>query len=445
MNDNVLSKNFSTGDILRYVCPTILMMIFMSSYTIVDGMFVSNLVGEDALSAVNLVMPIIGVLLAVGLMLGTGAVSVIGKLMGEGDYKKARGFLTTIYIIGIVLGVAFTALGFIFEDNIVAILTKDDTMIPLVRDYYRSLLPFATTMFLQVFVQTFFVTAGKPALGFIVCVMGGIINIILDYVFISPKLFDLGIAGAGLATGIGNLVPAFFGLVYFAVMRKGSLFFTKPYLKIKVILQSMYNGSSEMVSNLSIAITTMLFNVIMMNIIGKSGVAAISVILYVQMFQMAFYMGYSMGIAPVLSYKYGEQTHKQLANIVKISLYTISIISAVVVAVSLLFSEQAISIFLKKESETFFLAKEGFLIFSISYLFMGLNVFICAMFTAFSNGRVSASLSVIRTLVFTVAALLILPELFGIIGVWLAVPVAEFLALCVSLYYFIKYKKVYKY
>ena len=445
MQSNILATEFNTKGVLRYVFPTILMMLFMSTYTIVDGIFVSNLVGESALSAVNLVLPLINVVMAISLMLGTGGVAVIGKLMGENQYEKARGFLTTIYIIGIGIGVTLMVVGYTFSEQIISLLGASEILLPYTRDYFMSFLPFTISLFLQVFVQTFFVTAGKPMLGFVVCLSGGVTNIILDYIFISPNILDMGITGAGMATGIGNSVPAIFGLIYFMADRQGNLHFTKPLWDIKLILNSLYNGSSEMVSNLAIAITTLLFNIMMLKIVGEDGVAAISVILYVQMFQVAIYMGYSMGVAPILSYKFGEQNHKQLADIIKSSFRVIATISVAVVALSLIFADFAIGIFISQESETFNLAKEGFMIFSIGYFFMGVNIFVSSMFTALSNGKVSATLSMCRTLVFTLASLIILPQIFDVTGIWIAVPVAELLGVFVSAYYYKKYKNIYNY
>ena len=445
MKNNVLSTHFDIKSLLSYACPTVLMMVFMSTYTIVDGIFVANLVGENALAAVNLVVPLFNVMMAVSLMLGTGGVAVMGKLMGENQYEKARGFLTTIYIVGGGLGVILTLSGYLFSKQIVLMLGASGALLPYSQQYFMSIIPFTVGIFFQVFVQTFFVTAGKPGLGFGVCLLGGLTNIVLDYIFISPNICNMGIAGAGFATGIGNTVPGVFGLIYFTIHKKGTLHFSKPMWDIKFIFQSMYNGSSEMVSNLSIAITTFLFNIMMLKFIGKEGVVAISVILYVQMFQMAVYLGYSMGIAPILSYKYGEKNHKQLTDIIKISFQIIVGVSIAVVILSLLFANLAISIFISRESSTFGLAKEGFIIYSIAYLFMGLNIFTSSMFTAFSNGKVSAILSMCRTLVFTIISLIVFPQLFGITGIWVAVPVAELLTVLLSIYYYKKYKKSYDY
>ena len=445
MQKNILATDFNTASILRYVFPTVLMMLFMSTYMIIDGIFVANLLGENALAAVNLVLPLFGVIMAVSLMFGTGGVAIIGKLMGENKYVQARAFLTTIYILGGGLGLILTILGYLFSDEIISLLGSSETLLPFVKDYFMSILPFVIAMFLQVFVQTFFVTAGKPELGFGVCLMGGLSNIALDYMLISPNWGDMGIAGAGLATGIGNAVPAIFGLIYFAVCRKGNLYFSKPIWNIKLIFQSMYNGSSEMVSNLSTAITTLLFHFMMLKIVREDGVAAISVILYVQMFQMAIYLGYSMGVAPIISYKYGEQNSKQLSTIINTSFKVIGIISIAVVALSLIFSEFAVAIFISPTSSTFDLAREGFMIFAISYLFMGINIFISSMFTALSNGKISALLSMCRTLVLTLISLIILPQFFDVIGIWIAVPVAELFAIFISIYYYKKGKETYHY
>ena len=445
MKKNILAQDFTVKAILKYTFPTVLMMLFMSSYMIVDGIFVSYLVGEDALSAVNLVMPAIGIVLAIGMMLGTGGVAIVGKFMGQNEYDKARGFLTTLYIIGGGVGMIASIVGYLFSDEIIVMLGAKELLLPYTQDYFISFLPFFIPTIFQVFVQTFFVTAGKPVLGFAVCVAGGLTNMVLDYILISPALCNMGIAGAGLATGIGSSIPGLFGLLYFMFHRKGNLYFTKPLWKIKIIIQSMYNGMSEMVSNLSTSVTTMMFNMIMLKLVGNSGVAAISVILYIQMFQMAIYMGYSFGIAPVLSYKFGEASHEQLAKIIKTSFLVIGVLSVAVVGLSWIFADFAISIFIAPDSETFSLAKQGLVIFSISYLFMGINVFTSAMFTALSNGKVSAILAICRTLGFTVIALLVLPQVFGIVGVWLAVPVAEGITLLLSLYFYRKNRFKYQY
>lgn len=442
---NILAKEFDMKSLLKYVLPTILMMVFMSTYTIIDGLFVANLVGEEALSAVNVVLPVINVLLAIGLMFSTGGIAVMGKLMGEGKEKEARSFLSILYIVAIILGGILSAVFVIFVDEIVGFLGSSEVLYILAKDYLIVTAFFSIAFFLQVFVQSFFVLAGKPILGFVICLIGGLTNIALDYIFISSNMCDLGIRGAAYATGIANVVPGLFGLIYFLGNRKGVLYFEKPVFKKKILLTSMLNGSSELVSQLSTAVTTLLFNIILLDLVGEMGVASISVILYLQMFQTAINLGYNIGVAPIISYKYGSKDMLGLKNILKSSFKVIAIVSVVVIATSIIFSDFAVSIFIEKTSQTFEMAEKGLKIFSMAYIFMGINMFASSMFTALSNGRVSAILSLLRTMVFLIGGLLILPKIIGINGVWLAVPIAETLTFIISIYYYKKYKKIYGY
>lgn len=440
---NILAENFNTRSLLKYVLPTILMMVFMSTYTIIDGLFVANLVGEDALSAINIVMPIINILFAIGLMFATGGTAVMGKLMGEGKSKEARSFLSILYIVAMVLGLILTIVILSFPNEILGLLGVNNDLYPFAIDYLTTISYFAIAVLLQVFAQTFFVLAGKPILGFGVCFLGGMTNIVLDYFFIAPNTLNLGIAGAGLATGLGYCVPAVFALVYFAFFRKGTLYFAKPILKINTLFQSMFNGMSELASQLSTAVTTFLFNMILLGLVGKSGVASISVILYIQIMQTAIYFGYATGVAPIISYKYGASDTKGLKNVVNISFKFIAIVSALVIVFSLLFGEFAVAFFINRNSPTFHMAVQGLKLFSIAYIFMGVNIFMSAMFTALSNGKVSVILSLSRTFVFLVGSLMILPWFLHLNGVWLAVPLAEFLAFLLSIYFFKKGKPYY--
>ncbi len=445
MVDNILAKQYNAASLLRYAMPTIAGMILMSAYTIIDGIFVAQLVGEDALAAINIVYPAICVVLAATLMLATGSNAIIGKYMGEGKYEEARSYFSFIYIVGTVLGMIATLVSFLFPEKIVDLLGAEGRLVPYAEEYLLAFMAFAAPMFLQTFAQLFFVVAGKPMLGFTVCLMGGIANIVFDYILISEKFFDLGIVGAGIATGIGMLVPGLFGTIYFWVKKNGTLYFGKPKFCIKLLGQASYNGMSEMVTQISTAISTFLFNIILFKIAGEAGVAAISVILYLQMFQMAAYIGFALGVSPIISYKYGAQSIEDLKHIVKLSLRYMLFFSAIVISISVGFAEQLVNIFISQDSSTFNMTKEGLIIFSVGYLFMGVNVFVSAMFTAFSNGKISAIVSLSRTLVILLACLAILPTIFGIYGVWVAVPIAELLSLGVSYFCFRRYKKVYHY
>lgn len=443
MESHILSRHFTLPKLLKFVFPTIIMMIFMSVYTSVDGAFVSHLISEDALAAVNVVYPVFSVILALGLMFATGSNAIIARKLGEKRPDEAMSFLTLIYICGVLLGTFITAIGLILREPVLAMLGAQDTLYEYASSYYSMLVLFAPMSFLQVFAQNFFVTEGKPSWGLALCAAGGIANIILDYVFI--VFTPLGIAGAALATGIGYSIPGVVGVIYFAFNKKGNLHFRRPVCKSKEMLHTCTNGSSELVNNLSIAITTLLFNLTMLRQVGKSGVAAITVILYIQFIQAAVYFGYSQGVAPVISYKYGEANHEQLKYIMKMSIRLILGASFLVVGLSVLFSETAVSLFLSKDSEIFDMTNRGFLIFATSYIFMGLNVFYSAMFTALGNGKISALLSFLRTLVFIVGALLILPQILGVDGIWLAVPLAEALAFAVGIIFYKTQKKRYHY
>ncbi len=445
MTSSPLAKKFSMKELLKYTLPSIIMMVFMSTYSIIDGVFVSTYVGENALAAVNLVMPLLGVVLAVGLMFATGGNAVIAKLLGQGKAKQAREFLTLIYIIGGVLGTVLTMVVFIFPDDLLNMLNVSDNLYTLARDYMLSLAPFLLPVFFMVFIQSFMITAGHPTFGLVLSLAGGITNIVLDYIFISPDLMNMGIVGAGLATGIGNALPGLLGFIYFLCNRKCILHFVKPKVDFRTLMQSVFNGSSELVGSLATSITTMLFNLILMRMVGDIGVASISVILYIQMFQNAIYIGYTLGVSPIIAFKYGEENYFELREVIRRSLQIILVASISVILITLVFSNQAVAIFIEKESATFEMARNGLLYFLPAYLFMGFNIFFSAMFTSFSNGKVSAIISVLRSLVFIIIALLFLPNLFGLNGVWLAVPIAEFLALIVSFYFYKKNKCFYKY
>ncbi len=443
MENNVLSKKFSSGGLIKYVVPTIIMMVFMSLYGIVDGIFVANFVNEHALSATNIIMPVFGLIAAIGMMFATGSNALIAKLMGEGKSRQANEFFSLTYLVGLVFGLLSTVFILAFADTFLTLLGTSDILYPYAKSYLLNITPFITMAFMQVFTQCFFVTAGKPMLGFASCFLGGIANIVFDYLFIVT--LDMGISGAAIATGIGFTIPGLFGIIYFAISRNCDLHFVKPRWNLKRLGQSLYNGMSEFVTTISSAITTLLFNIILMQWAGEGGVAAITVIMYIQTIQTAVYMGYTLGVSPIISYKYGEQSHSQLKLITKISFKFITVASVVTIAASLIFAEAAVGIFIASDSPTFALAVGGLRIYSLAYIFMGFNIFASGMFTALSNGKISAILSVTRSLVFIVIALLTLPLIFGINGIWVAIPIAETLAIFMSIRYYKKNKPIYNY
>lgn len=438
-----LAIQFNTKSLLKFIFPTIILMIFLSSYTSVDGAFVSRIINEDALAAVNIVYPFLNVVSAIGLMYATGSTAIISASLGAKKVEDARIFFSLIYIVGIVSGIILTFIGYIFTDQILTMLGTNENLYGYASEYLLYLLPFMPMSILQLFSQYFFVTEGKTNTSLVVSILGGVSNIVLDYVFMVP--FNMGIKGAAIATGIGYSIPSLYAIYYFARNKNGMLHFVKPQFMGKKLLHTLFNGSSELINNVSLAITTLIFNLKMLELIGNKGVSAITVILYLQFLQSAIYFGYVQGVSPIISYKYGANDNKQLRFLIKISLKLTIIFSIIVILLTYLGQDVLVSLFIARASEIFDFTKQGLLFVTISFIFMGLNIFFSAMFTAFGNGKVSAILSFFRTFVFLVGALLILPNIIGVNGVWLAIPLAEGLAFILGIYYFIKYRNIYHY
>lgn len=341
------------------------------------------------------------------------------------------------------MGIVFLILGLLFLEPLIYMLGATEKLYQYCYDYLLILVLTAPLAVFQMLFQIFFVTAGKPHLGLIMTIVGGCVNIVFDYIFI--KICGWGVTGAAVATAMGYAIPAIGGLLYFSANPKGSLYFVKPVFRKRVLFYTCTNGSSEMVNNIAASIITFLFNILMLKYAGENGVAAITVVLYAQFLMTSVFMGFSNGIAPIISYNYGKQNNAQLKNVFKISMRIILMISVVVFVLSEVFSTAIIRVFAAPESEVFQIAKHGFTLFSISFLLTGVNIFSSALFTAFSNGRVSAIVSFLRTFLFLIVCLLVLPLMLKIDGIWLAVPVAEGLSLIVSIYYLIKYRKKYHY
>lgn len=439
---NSIAKDFKFFSLLRFALPTMVMMIFMSLYSIVDGIFISRLLGTNALSAANIVYPVISIVFAVGIMLSTGGSALIAKKLGEGKEREAREDFSFLTLVSFLFGIAILLIGNIFIEPIVRALGSTDALLPYCVDYLSVSLLLAPAAMLQMMFQTFFVTAGKPLIGLMFTISGGVANMILDYLFMGP--FNMGISGAALATGIGELIPAVIGLFYFLFTRH-SLYLTKPVVRFQVLKESCFNGSSEMVTNLSTAVVTYLFNITMLKFLGEPGVAAITIVLYGQFLFNALYMGFSMGVAPVISYNHGSQNLPLLKRIFKICIGFISISSILITIMALVSSPVIVEIFTPIGSATYDIAKTGFFLFSINYIFAGINIYSSSMFTAFSDGKVSALISFVRTFVLIVLNILLLPYLIGVNGVWLAVPAAEFMTLFLSVYLFYKKRDVYHY
>ena len=418
------------------------MMIFMGLYTIVDTIFVAQFVNTDALSSVNIVCPVINITVGLGTMLATGGNAIVSRKMGAGENQEAKEEFTLLILTGAAIGFLIFLGGTIWIDSLVYSLGASDLLFPYCRDYLIVLFWFIPANILQTLFSNLFVTAGKPGLGFGLSVLAGAANIILDYIFI--VLCGLGIRGAALGTGFGYLLPTVAGLVYFA-RSKGTLSFTRPKMKWAVIGESCFNGSSEMVSQLATAVTTFLFNRTMMNLLGENGVAAITIIIYSQFLLNTLYIGYSMGTAPIIGFNYGNRNDVQLKRVFAISMRFIGLASVLVFAVSMFGGSYIVRLFADHTSEVYLIAANGFTIFSYSFLFCGLNNFTSAMFTALSNGKLSAALSFLRTFGLLSGGILLLPRIWGIAGVWLAVPFAEGIMFIVSAACLVHERKRYAY
>ena len=443
--NNVLANKYDFNSLIKYTIPTILMMIMMSSYTIIDGIFVAQLVGETALSAINIVVPIFNMLLALGLMFATGGTAIVGRLMGQQKDRQARAFMSLLYLVTFIVGIILTILLLYNSSWLTSFLGADDILFKDAHIYLIIISFFGVTMMFQNLANSLMVAAGKPELGFILGMIGGFLNIVLDYIFISPNICNLGIAGAGLATGIGNSVPALYCIYMFATNRKGTLYFVKPSNNIRMIFKACYNGMSELVGQLSIAITTFLFNIILYYFAKNDGIAAITVILYVQMLQQAIFIGYNLGIAPIISYKFGAEDYQQLKDVIRLSMRFQILVSILIIILTLFFADFATVIFLERTSGGFDLSVRGLKIISLSFICMSINLFVSNLFTSLSNGHISALLAISRSLVFMVICLFLMPMIFKIDGVWLAIPVAEFLAMILSIALFYRFKNEYKY
>lgn len=431
MEANPLAREYSFWGLIRFAFPTIVMMLFMGLYTVMDTIFVARFVNTDALSSINIVCPVINIIVGAGTMLATGGSAIIAKEMGEGKQKSANENFTWIICVGVFLGMMICLLGVLHIRPLILALGATQRLYPYCRDYLFVLLLFVPASMFQVLYQNLFVTAGRPGFGLVLAVGAGILNIILDYVFL--VIFPMGIKGSALGTGMGYLFVAVIGTVYFLCNKKG-LRFVKPKIRWRILCKCCTNGVSEMVSQMANAVTTFLFNWMMMRLLGEDGVAAITILIYMQFLLSTIFIGYSMGTAPILSFAYGERNKKKVKDILKRSLFLILVFSIFVFGVTIGCRTTLAGLFADYKSEVYKIALNGFLIFPVAFLFCGINIYSSSFFTALSDGKTSALISFMRTFGFLLISLLIFPRIFGVDGIWAAVPVAEFFTLILSIY-----------
>ncbi len=441
-NQNAYDKPVSLKNILKFAVPTIAMSVFMSFYTMVDGLFVSNLIGTDALSAINLTAPIIQLVTAISTMLATGGSAVIMKKMGEHKSEEAKEDFTFLILVNVFVGLAMCTVGYLIMGRIFAGMNLSADVERYCVEYLSRYLIFTVPILLMNNFTLYMIASEKATLSLICSVSGGVLNMALDYLFIAR--FQMGIGGAAIATGLGYSVTAVAGMFVFS-RKKSLLHFKKPVFRFKVLANAAANGCSEMATALVTGIITMMFNWTMLRYVGENGVAAVTIIMYVLMFASSLYTGYSYGVAPMTSYYYGEQNHEKMKKLVTTSLKVIAGISLVTVAASFLLTKPLVSIFARPDNPVYGLAVTGNRICTIALLFIGFNIFASGMFTALSNGVVSAVLAFSRSFVFMLITMIVLPLFFGVNGVWLATPAAELMALVLSGAMLLKYRKRYGY
>ena len=438
-----LSEHFNYKKLLRFTLPSIIMMIFTSIYGVVDGFFVSNFVGKTPFATVNFIMPFLMILGSVGFMFGTGGSALISKTMGEGDKERAKRLFSLFIYISVGCGIVIAVLGFIFIRPIAGLLGAEGTMLDNCVTYGRIILAALPAYMLQYEFQSFFVTAEKPQLGLAVTIAAGMTNMVLDALFVA--VFSWGLPGAAAATAISQCVGGLLPLIYFVRPNSSLLRLTKTKYDGGALLKACTNGASELMSNISMSIVSMLYNVQLIKYAGEDGVAAYGVLMYVNMIFLAAFIGYSVGTAPIIGYNYGAGNHDELKNLLKRSLKIIGTFSVVMVIAAEVLARPLTVIFVGYDQGLLELTLRGFIIYSFSFLFSGIAIFGSSFFTALNDGLISALISFLRTLLFQVAAVLIFPLILGIDGIWISIVAAELMAAIVTSLFLVTKRKKYHY
>jgi len=439
-----ISDHFTFGRLIRFCLPSMVMMIFTSIYGVVDGLFVSNFAGKTSFAAINLIMPFSMMMGSIGFMIGTGGSALVAKTLGEGDRKTADRYFSMMVKLTVISGITLSVIGFLLVPKVAVILGATEDMLGDCILYARTLMIFNTAFMLQNVFQSFLVTAEKPKMGLAFTVAAGLTNMVLDALFIA--VFKWGVVGAAAATGISQTVAGVFPIIYFASKKNDSLLrLGRVKLESRPIINSCLNGSSELMTNISVSLVSMLYNLRLLKYAGENGVAAYGVLMYVQFIFIGFFIGYCIGMAPVVGYNYGAQNHSELKSVLKKSLIFMGVSGVVMMCIAQLAAAPIAKLFVGYDAELFELTRHAFSLFAFSFLLAGLNIFLSAFFTALNNGPVSALISFMRTLVFQTLCVLILPLILDIDGIWLAMTFAEIFAFLLSGILLLANKKKYGY
>ena len=441
--DIQLSDHFDTKKLLRFVAPSVGMMVFMSIYGVVDGFFVSNYAGATAFAAINLIMPFLMIFQAVGFMVGTGGTALVSMKFGEGKEKEANEIFSLLIYLVIAIGVVMTVIGEVFLEKVAVKLGADEGMLPFCVSYGRIIMVALIPAMLQNLFQSFLVTAEKPKMGLWLTIMAGVANMFLDWLFVG--VFPFGVKGAAVATAISQAIGGLIPLIYFIFPNSSRLRLGNAVMSGTYIWKACSNGASEFMSNISMSIVNMLYNIQLLKYAGQNGVAAYGVLMYVNFIFIAAFIGYSVGTAPIIGYNYGSENHAELKGLLKKSLKIIGITGIVMVLLAFILATPLSRLYVGYDAELMEMTVDAFKIYAFTFLLAGFNIYGSSFFTALNNGAISAGISFMRTLVFQIISVLVLPIFFGLNGIWYAVIVAEILSLTLTVYFWIKERNRYHY
>lgn len=440
---NSLDKEVNAGFLLKFSLPTMLSMLIMSTFGIVDGVFVSRLIDDMALAAVNLSVPFLTFALAIGFMLGVGGNALTAKKIGEGDLEEARRIFSLISLVSFGVSVVMSSFGLFFPDLLLEILGADAFMAPFVMDYIMPVIWFLPIIVMSVIFQQFLMTEGKAHISTIAFLIGGGVGVFLNWFLIGEQ--GLGLQGAAIATGVGYSISAAVGFVFFLFNKKGKLYFVRPKFSLPVLGQSSINGSSEFVTMMSVSVLSTFMNNILMDVEGPLAVAAVGISFAAMGILSSLFIGYASGIMPIISFNYGKEDSQRLKALFKNSVFIVGGLALVTTVIAWFVAPLLVMIYVPRGSQVYYMAVEAFRIIALGFVFMGFSSFGSMMFTGLNNGLVSSVISFCRTLLFAVIALMVLPEMFGLTGAYFAIPVAEVLGLVVTAGLLIALRKKYQY
>ena len=438
-----LSDHFTYKKLLRFVLPSVVMMVFTSIYGVVDGLFVSNFAGKTAFAAINLVMPFVMVLCGIGFMIGAGGTALVSKILGEGDRERANRCFSMMVLLTLILGVLLSVVGVLFMRPVARFLGATDGMMDDCVLYGRIVTGFTVTFMLQNVFQSFLIAAEKPHLGLAATVAAGVTNMALDALFVAG--FGWGVACAAVATGLSQCVGGLFPLIYFLRPNSSLLRLVKTGLDGRVLLKACANGSSELMNNISSSVVGMIYNFQLLRYIGEDGVSAYGVLMYVQFIFVAIFIGYAIGCAPIVSFSYGASNYEEMKNVLRKSMILMGGAGALLTGVAVVMAVPLAHLFVGYDAGLYTLTCHAFRLFAASFLLAGVDIFLSSFFTALNNGLVSAAISFLRTLVFQTSAVLFLPLVLNQDGIWWAVTVAEVCAFVISASFLFGMRKKYRY